>query len=469
MWAGLNSFVPAFVGAGVFAAASRFVTPAEFGLVAFSASAAAVAGALVPLGFGEALIQRRDINSRHLNAVFWMCAAASVCVYGALVAAAWPISRAMNEPGLAAMVPVVGAKIVFDLLAAVPNALLARSMSFHLIALRTTVSALVAAAVCLLLLWLGYGVWALAFSQLASAVAACAGSLLSVAWRPTMSFDWKALAELRRYGLFASGNRFMQLLNIDQILVGSLLGVAPLGLFGFARRIFQIINELISGALTSVSYSLLASLQNDLPKLRQAFLVATFASSALSFPVFLGIAAVAGDMVPLVFGPHWTEAVPALQGFCLIGVASCVGILQSSLINSQGRADWWMYYQGAQQVLTALVILMFYRYGIVFLVFAIVIKTWLLWPVSVKMTLQLLDMRPLAYLGSFVAPLLASATMLVAVLAIDANAGGLSSAARLALEIGGGGLVYAAMLLFLARRRLLEIFAMVFERKTPPE
>ncbi len=468
LWAAINSFVPAFVGAGVFAVASRYVTPADFGLVAFSASVAAIAGAFVPLGFGEALIQRQSIDRRHLDTVFWLCAATSLGIYAILVAAAWPISRAMGEAGLVALVPVVGAKIIFDLLAAVPNALLARAMSFNLIALRTTISALVAAAVCLFLLALGYGIWALALSQLASSIAACVGSMLSVSWRPRLGFDRSALADLRRYGLFASGNRVVQLLNVDQILIGSLLGMASLGLYAFARRIFQIVNDLIGGALTSVSYSLLASLQNDLPKLREAFLVATFASSALSFPVFIGLAAVAPDAVPAVFGAHWVEAVPALQGFCLIGLMTCVGILQSSLINSQGRADWWMYYQAVQLVLSGLVILAFYRYGIVWVVFAIAIKTWLTWPVTVVITMRLLDMRPRSYLGPFIAPIAASLAMLIAVLLIQESLAEFYAVARLAAEIGGGALVYAAALLGLARRRLLEIQTMVFNRGSRP-
>ena len=49
-----------------------------------------------------------------------------------------------------------------DLAAVVPTALLTRSMSFSKMAWRATVASLVAAAVCVALLFMGYGIWALA-------------------------------------------------------------------------------------------------------------------------------------------------------------------------------------------------------------------------------------------------------------------------------------------------------------------
>ncbi|WP_431307859.1 oligosaccharide flippase family protein, partial [Devosia nitrariae] len=53
-------------------------------------------------------------------------------------------------------------------------------MSFKKLAVRTTVASLVAAGGCLTLLWFGFGLWALAFSQLATAAVACIGAMVSV-------------------------------------------------------------------------------------------------------------------------------------------------------------------------------------------------------------------------------------------------------------------------------------------------
>jgi hypothetical protein len=268
LWSVVNSFAPAALGILVFMATSRVLSPAEFGIVSYAASIAMLGTAIAPAGFSEAIIQRSKIEPRHLDTVFWLCTGAALLIYAGLCFAAFPLANQLNEPILTALLPFIGIRVVFDMAAAVPNALLVRSMSFKKLAMRTTVASVVAALLCLALLWLGFGLWALAFSQLATAITTCIGALVSVRWLPKFRFSFQALRELASFGLFASGNRIITLVSIDQLLIGTLLGPAGLGIYSFARRIFQILTDLITGALSSVSYALLSSLQNERDKLR---------------------------------------------------------------------------------------------------------------------------------------------------------------------------------------------------------
>jgi teichuronic acid exporter len=465
-WSTISGLAPAAVAAGVFTVTSRYLTAGEFGLVALAGAIALVASAVAPAGFGQALIQREEINRAHLDTVFWLCLGTSLALYAAIVLTAQPLSALLGEPGLAALLPVLGLRVIFDLAVVVPNALLTRSMSFDRLAWRTTMASLVAAAVCLVLLLMGYGIWALAFSQVASSAAIAIGSLLSANWLPGLRVERGALRQLAHYGMFASGHRVLRLLNFDQLLIGTLLGAAPLGIFSFARRIFQILNDLVAGALNAVSYTLMASLQSEQEKLRQAFLFTTFASSAISFPVFVGVGAIAGDLVPLAFGQHWLEAVPAIQGFCLIGLLSCIGILQASLINSQGQANWWFYYLAGKQAVTALIILGLYPYGVTAIVMAIALQTFLMWPISVAMVLNILRIGVWGYLRPFLAPTLASIAMLAGVLAVQSLAVPHSAFLHLIAQIAAGAAIYSAVLFALDSRRIFRMRDAVLKRGT---
>lgn len=463
-WSAVSGFAPAAVAAGTFTITSRFLTPGEFGLVALAASIALLASAVAPAGFGQALIQREEISRAHLDTVFWLCLLVSLAIYGGIVLAAPALASALAEPELAGLLPLLGTRVIFDLAAVVPTALLTRSMSFSKMAWRATVASLVAAAVCVALLFMGYGIWALAVSQVASAMAICIGSVLSANWLPGWSFNRKALRELTRYGMFASGHRVLRLLNVDQLLIGVMLGPAQLGLFSFARRIFQILNDLIAGALNAVSYTLMASLQSEHEKLKDAFLFTTFASSAISFPVFVGMGAIVDDLVPVLFGAHWLEAVPAIQGFCLIGLLSCIGILQASLINSQGKANWWFYYLAAKQAVTTLIILIFYRYGVTAVVMAITVQTFLMWPISVAMVLRLLKIGLWAYLRPFLSPAVASVAMFAGVAVVRHASTAESPYLVLLAQVSMGAAIYCGILLLLDGRRIFRMRDMVIGR-----
>jgi len=463
-WSLVSSFAPAALGFLVFLATSRVLSPAEFGIVAFAASIATIGLAVAPAGFREALIQRQQIAPRHLDTVFWLCTGAAAVIYASLCLAAPFIAGWSGEELLVALIPVIAARVLFDMAAAVPNALLVRTMSFRMLALRTGLASLVAAGVCLTLLSFGFGVWALAASQVAGSVATFVGAMLAARWRPGLRFDARALSELRAFGLFSTGNHLITTISLDQLLIGALLGPAWLGLYGFARRIFQILTDLLSGALNLVSYALLSSLQHEPVKLRRAYLLGSFAASIVAFPVFAGLALVASDLIPLVFGDHWVGAVPVVQAFCVLGVLTAIGILQSSLIRSQGQADLWFYYLLGKQAVTVLYVFLFAGWGLVPLTISLVILNLVVWLPTVHMVVRLIDMPVLAYLGSFALPLFATALMWVSGTLVQQSLTDADPLLRLCATIGAAALSYGAVILLLGFDKLESLVGFVRRR-----
>lgn len=231
-------------------------------------------------------------------------------------------------------------------------------------------------------------------------------------------------------------------MNLDQIIIGSLIGAAPLGIFNFAKRLFQMLNDVIAGALTSVSHALLSSLQNESEKVRDAFLITTFASSIVSFPAFIGLALVVADVIPLVFGAQWIDAISPARWFCLIGLMSCIGIIQASLINSQGKSNWWFYYQLFRQVLTISTVLILFNKGVNLIVMVMALQTVIFWPITLVMVSRIINLKVTTYFRQFLEPFLASAIMSIAVLLIAYCMQEYSQQIRLLAEVTVGGLSY---------------------------
>jgi len=465
LWSAINSFVPTLLNSLVFVVSSRYLMPHDFGIVALAVSVISLASAFAPAALGEALIQQVKVRRSHLDTVFWVCISTALLIYGVLVAFSPIIAAKMGQQAVSDFLPVIGLKLLFDLSAVVPNALIARAMSFHLIAMRTIVATVFSSVICISLLISGYGIWALAISQLAVSVVSCVAAFLGAKWRPRLELSVVSLRDLYKYGLFASGNRFLQTMNLDQLIIGSVIGPAPLGIFNFSRRLFQMLNDVIAGALTSVSHALLSSLQNEKGKVRDAFLLATYGSSIISFPAFVGLAAIVGDAIPLIFGAQWTEAIVPTRWFCLIGLMSCIGVIQASLINSQGKNKWWFYYQLFRQILTISTILLMLDKGINFIVMVMALQVVILWPVTLVMVSKIINLKVSTYFRQFLEPLLASVMMAVAVLLIAYFMQTGSPIVRLLAEIIIGGIVYSLSIFFLSKEKILLIINSLLNKK----
>jgi teichuronic acid exporter len=466
-WSAINVIVPTALNSVVFIVSSRFLTPDDFGVVALALSFVMFASAIAPAAYGEAIIQLSKVRRSHLDSVFWMCSVSGIVLYAILLACGHTIASLSGHMTILPFLPLLGLRLFFDLGAVVPNALIARSMSFHLIALRTTIATVVSSVLCITLLMLGYGIWALAISQITVAATSGIAAFIGARWKPGFQFRLEALGELSSYGIFASGNRFLQYMNLDQIIIGSFIGTAPLGIFNFARRLFQMLNDIIAGALTSVSHTLFSSLQNEQAKMREAFLMATFGSSIICFPAFMGLGAVAPIAIPFIFGPQWIDAVTPTRWFCVIGLMTCIGVIQSSLINSQGKTNWWFYYQFFKQALTIAIIVILRHAGVTMIVMTLAIQTILCWPVTLFMVSKLIDLKVLYYVRQFVEPFCAGAVMLVLVLVVNASTSGSSPLVKLVLDVFVGTISYTGFMLLLSRERILVVAKNFLDRKKP--
>jgi O-antigen/teichoic acid export membrane protein len=311
--------------------------------------------------------------------------------------------------------------------------------------------------ICLVLLIAGYGYWALAGSQITASFVACAMAYWVAGWTPGISLKWSALRDLFGYGVFASGNRMLATIKLDHLVLGIFGGTVMLGLFFFAQRLYSMLTQLVGGALSSVTLALLSTLQDDKEKTAQAFGIASFVSAAVSMPMFCALAIAAPDLLELLLDDKWAGATFALQAFCLVGVLAGIGFVQAALIQSQGKARWWFYYQLAQQCTAVLVIVLTYRFGLPTLMVALIAKSMLLWPVSVVMTARLLERSPWRYLAGFKDPAVATLAMAIGMLTLPHLLPDQTQVARLASQLAVGGSIYVVLILLLSRDRITQL------------
>ena len=135
LWSLLHTVVPNLSSALIFLVGAAFLSPEDFGQIAIATAVVSIALAFSTAAFGEALIQRAELERGHADAVFWLNVAVGMAHAVLLVAVAGPVARWFDAPDLAWLIPLLALKVPFELVAVVPTAMIVRSMRFRLVAL----------------------------------------------------------------------------------------------------------------------------------------------------------------------------------------------------------------------------------------------------------------------------------------------------------------------------------------------
>jgi O-antigen/teichoic acid export membrane protein len=101
--------------------------------------------------------------------------------------------------------------------------------------------------------------------------------------------------------------------------------------------VFQPFRNYVTQALTTVLFSHLSRIQDDLARLRRAYLSVLSLGGILLFPTCAGIAVAAPELVLVLLGPQWDLAASIVPWFALAGACSVISALSQVL--AEARAD----------------------------------------------------------------------------------------------------------------------------------
>jgi PST family polysaccharide transporter len=123
--------------------------------------------------------------------------------------------------------------------------------------------------------------------------------------------------------------------NADKVMIGRVLGVDAIGIYGRGFQLVSIPTDNLNSAVGEVAFSALSRLQNEPARLRSYFLKGFSFVLGLTLPITIACALFADDVVLVLLGPKWqasTEIVRLLAPtIAVIAVINPMGWLIYSL------------------------------------------------------------------------------------------------------------------------------------------
>lgn len=341
-WSSISQFIR--IGTQIITSVilARLLLPEDFGLLGMALVFIGLVNIFNDMGIGSAIVQKQDINQKNLSSIFWFNILIGALAMLILILAAPFIARFYAEDSLTPMISVMSVSFLFTSLSKVQNSLLLKELKLKKLALLELTSAISASLLGISMAYLGYGVWSLVAQNVSMTFIYAALVWIKEHWKPVLHFNWGDIKTIIGFSANLSGfnlvNYFSR--NADYLLIGKFLGATALGYYTLAYTMMLFPLSNISSILSKVMFPALSQVQNDNSKFKLFYLKSTKYIAFVSFPMMLGLFAIADEFVLIVFGAKWVPVIFLIKVLSFVGLMQSIATMSGTIFLAKGRTEW---------------------------------------------------------------------------------------------------------------------------------
>jgi lipopolysaccharide exporter len=320
---------------------ARLLSPNDFGLMGIALLTMSILETFSETGFQQALIQKKEDIETYLNSAWTFLILRGLFLYIILYLLAPYIAIFFNTPKAGSIIQAIGVLLIFKAFNNIGIIYFKKELEFYkefIYQFSGTIVDFIVAVVAVLTL---KNVWALVLGQLAGSFVKLILSYFVHPYRPRINFSPEKVKELFVFGKWILSSNILAFLltHGDDIFVGKYLGASSLGFYQMAYRISNMPATEITHVISQVTFPAYSKLQNNLPKLRAAYLKVLQLTAFLSFPLAGLIFIIAPDFIKIFLGDKWLPMLPAMQILSIYGVIRSINSTVGTFFLGIGRPE----------------------------------------------------------------------------------------------------------------------------------
>lgn len=305
-----------FLRAAILILLTRSLESREFGIIAAASVILNIAERVGLIGVNRVLVQRQALTDEHIRSAFAISLLAGIVLTAPVYLGADLFAKWLHIPELTPYVEFLSISLLLGSVTSIPIALLERELRFKALSLAEMASYVIGfGLVALPLAHYGYGAWSLAIGAMVQTVLRTVALFLLK--RPPMGL-WPSrsvLGDLIRPGIgFSAGQtgNFVAT-QIDNLIVGRMLGAEALGYYNRAYQFLMLPAQLFGKAVASVLFPTMSSLQDQPERVARAYLRAVGLIALLTLPVSGYMIIIAPELVLFLLGNDWLGMILPFQ------------------------------------------------------------------------------------------------------------------------------------------------------------
>lgn len=290
-------------------------------------------------GVSSAIVQRTNINKRHISISFYITIALSLFLFLLIAGFSPAIADFYNQKITSKEIILASMIFIFKSIGSVSKAFLVRDFRFKQIFLADNTSFIIGnIAVVYVLSLLDYGIYALILGYITTQL--LQSLIYYVFAKHTVKLFW-GKEEFNHLFHFGASFMLLRITNYlsaqaDKLLIGKYFDVAPLSIYEKGQFISKMPPKYLGNSIDAIMFSSFSKMENSQQKNRYfSLIIKGVMILVFFFSVFTFFNA--SIIVKLILGDNWLDAIPYLKIFAFVMPPIILARLGDVIVRSENK------------------------------------------------------------------------------------------------------------------------------------
>lgn len=374
-WGFLEQFSSYGISFAVSIILARLLLPEEFGLIAMITVFVALGARLMNAGLGSSLIRTKNPTQEDYSTVFLFNLGGSIVIYIIIFILAPYIANFYYQDILTNIIRWYAIIYIINAFSMIQLTRLTKLMDFKTQMIVAIPSSIISGSIGVYMAYSGYGVWSLVGQALSQSAVSTMQLWYWSKWTPSWVFSKEKFKYHFKFGykLTLSGILDTIFTNIYAVIIGKFFPAAQVGFYRRADSLKQLPITIISSVIAKVTYPLFAQIKDDNLRLKSIYKKIMQLIIFIVAPTLIVLGILAEPLFRFLFTEKWLPAVPYFQILIFSGILYPIHAFNLNILQVKGRSDLFLKLEVIKKVITVIVLIIAFQFGIYGLLFGSVL------------------------------------------------------------------------------------------------
>ena len=365
-WEGSTKFIVQLVTWTTTIIVARILVPEDYGVVAISGVFTGLLLIVTDMGFMAALINMKKVEREDFDSVFWLNVLLSGVLFAMIYFLAPTIGRLYGSEILVDIIRVSALVLPLGSLKIVPQAIALRNMDYKYRALVEMAGHFTMAISSVILALTGFGVWTLVYAVILGQIVVVLAYLPLLKTFPGLVINFVRIKKIASYGLYLMGSEILGFITkrADIMIIGLFLTEKQVGYYAMAFHLATLPLDKIGSIFNGVAFPAVSRIKENSSLAKSLFLNMHKYLLLITYPILVGFALVAEDLVLLLLTDKWLPLVPILQALCILNLLRISGMIMPFMIAGLGHPESVFRFNALSSVILPVAFVIGAQYGL---------------------------------------------------------------------------------------------------------